>query len=56
VPALIFDLDNCLMSAEEPGADLFAPAFDAIAAANDGSVPAALMQQAFSDIWIHAYD
>lgn len=54
--AVIFDLDNCLAPAEQIGVDLFRPAFDAIAAANDGSVSAEAMQQAFSDIWVHAFD
>lgn len=56
MPAVIFDLDNCLMPANEVDAGLFAPAFEAIVAANDGSVPADVMQMAFADIWIHAYD
>lgn len=56
MPAVIFDLDNCLMPASEVDAGLFAPAFEAIAAANDGSVAAEAMQKAFADIWLHAYD
>lgn len=54
--AVIFDLDNCLAPADEVGADFFRPAFDAIAAANDGSVPADAMRQALSDVWFHAFD
>ena len=38
--AIIFDLDSCLAAADE-GEQLFAPAFAAIRAANDGSVPEA---------------
>ena len=37
--AIIFDLDSCLAAADEVGEQLFAPAFAAIRAANDGSVP-----------------
>jgi FMN phosphatase YigB (HAD superfamily) len=54
--AIIFDLDNCLAPADQIGADLFEPAFEAIAAANDGSVPEEAIQEAFSNIWIHAFD
>ena len=32
----IFDLDSCLAAADEVGEQLFAPAFAAIRAANDG--------------------
>ena len=37
--AIIFDLDSCLAAADEVGEPLFAPAFAAIRAANNGSVP-----------------
>lgn len=54
--AIIFDLDNCLSAADEVGRDLYQPAFDAIRAANDGSVSAASLDRAFVDIWIHPFD
>ena len=34
--AIIFDLDSCLAAADEVGEQLFAPAFAAIRAANEG--------------------
>jgi putative hydrolase of the HAD superfamily len=37
--AIIFDVDSCLAAADEVGEQLFAPAFAAIRAANDGSIP-----------------
>jgi len=54
--AVIFDLDNCLAPADEVGKELYAPAFDAIRAANRGSVPADMLDKAFTDIWSHAFD
>lgn len=56
LPAVIFDLDNCLAPADEVGVEFFKPAFDAIATANDGGLSAEAMQQAFCDIWFHAFD
>jgi len=35
--AVIFDLDSCLSAAAEPGQQLFAPAFEAMARANQGT-------------------
>lgn len=52
IRAVIFDLDNCLAAADEPGATLFAPAFDAIRAANNGQ----LSEAAIADCWRHALD
>jgi putative hydrolase of the HAD superfamily len=54
--AVIFDLDNCLCPADEVGEDLFAPAFAAIRAANDGSVTTSALTAAFDAMWRHAYD
>ena len=34
--AIIFDLDSCLAAADEVGEQVFAPAFAAIRAANEG--------------------
>jgi putative hydrolase of the HAD superfamily len=35
---IIFDMDNCLAAADEVGAQLFEPAFDAIRTANRGTL------------------
>ena len=49
--AIIFDLDSCLAAADEVGEQLFAPAFAAIRAANDGSVPDEQLRAAFAECW-----
>lgn len=49
--AIIFDLDSCLAAADEVGEQLFAPAFAAIRAANDGSVPEEKLRAAFAECW-----
>jgi len=49
--AIIFDLDSCLAVADEVGEQLFAPAFAAIRAANDGSVPQEKSRAAFAECW-----
>jgi FMN phosphatase YigB (HAD superfamily) len=54
--AIIFDLDSCLSPADEPGQQLFAPAFDAIASANRGSHSASVLQNAFADMWRLPFD
>ena len=54
--AIIFDLDSCLSPADEPGQQLFAPAFDAIAAADRGSRSASVLQNAFEDMWRLPFD
>jgi putative hydrolase of the HAD superfamily len=54
--AIIFDLDSCLAAADEVGDLLFAPAFAAIRAANDGSVQEATLQVAFAECWRVAFD
>jgi FMN phosphatase YigB (HAD superfamily) len=54
--AIIFDLDSCLSPADEPGQQLFAPAFDAIANANRGSHSASVLQNAFADMWRLPFD
>ena len=54
--AVILDLDNCICDAREPGADLFAPAFDAICRANDGHVPDDRLQAAFGECWFTSFD
>jgi hypothetical protein len=54
--AAIFDFDNCLAPANEPGEALYKHVFDAIRCANVGSHSEAQLQLAFSDIWFHALD
>jgi putative hydrolase of the HAD superfamily len=54
--AIIFDLDSCLSPADEPGQQLFAPAFDAIANTNRGSHSASVLQNAFADMWRLPFD
>ena len=54
--AIIFDLDSCLAAADEVGEQLFAPAFAAIRAANDGSVPEEKLRTAFAECWRVAFD
>lgn len=54
--AIILDLDNCLADSREPGEELFAPAFDAIAAANEGHVPQARLREAFEECWYTSFD
>jgi putative hydrolase of the HAD superfamily len=56
VAAVIFDLDNCLAAADEAGEALFAPAFDAIRAANRGHLAEDELSAAFADMWRHALD
>ena len=54
--AVILDLDNCLAAADEAGEALFAPAFDAIRAANRGRLSNEALDAAFADMWRHALD
>lgn len=54
--AIIFDLDSCLAAANEVGDQLFAPAFAAIRAANDGAVTDAALRGAFAECWRCPFD
>jgi putative hydrolase of the HAD superfamily len=54
--ALIFDLDNCLAAANEPGEQVFAPAFNAIRQANQGTLSEETLNQALADCWRHPLD
>ena len=54
--AIIFDLDNCLAAADEPGQQLLEPLFDAVRAANDDTLSPAALDAAFRDCWFHAFD
>jgi len=54
--AIIFDLDSCLAAADEVGQQLFALAFAAIRAANNGTVSEEKLEAAFSECWRVAFD
>jgi FMN phosphatase YigB (HAD superfamily) len=56
VRAIIFDLDNCLAAADEPGEQLLEPVFAAIRGANDGALSESELDAAFRDCWVHAFD
>src|SRR5690242_10243232 len=56
VRAIIFDLDNCLAAANEPGAQLLEPVFAAVRKANDGALTEPELDAAFRDCWLHAFD
>lgn len=56
IKAIIFDLDSCLAAANEAGDHLYAPAFAAIRAANDGSVSESTLSAAFDECWRCAFD
>jgi putative hydrolase of the HAD superfamily len=56
IRAIVFDLDNCLAAADEAGEALFAPAFDAMRAANKGRLSDEKLAAAFADSWRHALD
>lgn len=51
IKAIIFDFDNCLISAREVGETLFDPAFEAIRQANRGILSEAALRAAFADCW-----
>src|SRR5579859_6423934 len=53
---IIFDLDSCLSPADEPGQQLFAPAFDSITKASQGSHSSSILQKAFADMWRLPFD
>lgn len=56
IKAIIFDLDNCLSAADEPGSALLEPVFDAIRQANRGTLPNDMLETALADCWYHALD
>jgi len=56
IQATIFDLDSCLSPADEPGQELFGPAFEAIRRASQGSHSAETLQAAFTDMWRLPFD
>jgi HAD superfamily hydrolase (TIGR01549 family) len=54
--AIIFDLDNCLAAADEPGEQLLEPVFAAVSATNHGALSDMALDAAFRDCWFHAFD
>jgi FMN phosphatase YigB (HAD superfamily) len=56
VRAIIFDLDNCLSAADEPGKGLMEPVFDAIRRANHGRLSDEALAEAFADCWRQPLD
>ena len=56
IRAIIFDLDNCLSAADEPGKGLLEPVFDAIRRVNHGRLSNEALADAFSDCWRHPLD
>ena len=56
IRAIIFDLDNCLSGADEPGKGLLEPVFDAIRRVNHGRLSDEALAEAFSDCWRHPLD
>lgn len=56
IKAAIFDLDNCLAAANEPGEQLYAPAFVAIRRANRGRLSEKELEAAFANVWRHPLD
>ena len=56
IRAIIFDLDNCLSAADEPGRELLDPVFDAIRQVNHGLLSDEALAEAFSDFWRHPLD
>jgi putative hydrolase of the HAD superfamily len=51
IRAIIFDLDNCLAVADEPGPQILAPTFEAIRQANHGTLSEDTLERAFSECW-----
>ena len=56
IRAIIFDLDNCLSAADEPGKGLLGPVFDAIRRVNRGRLSDEALAEAFADCWRHPLD
>lgn len=56
IKAIIFDLDNCLSAADEPGTALLEPVFAAIRQVNRDTLPDEALEAALTDCWYHALD
>jgi FMN phosphatase YigB (HAD superfamily) len=53
---VIFDLDSCLAAGDEPGPDLYEPAFRAIREANRGHISEAILASALQACWQLPFD
>src|SRR5437870_5122767 len=56
IKAIIFDLDNCLAAADEPGRLVLDPTFAAIRRANHGTLPEEALEHALNECWRHSLD
>ncbi|HXJ58820.1 MAG TPA: HAD family hydrolase [Verrucomicrobiae bacterium] len=56
IQAVIFDLDNCLSAADEPGQDLLEPVFHAIRQSNHGQLSEEALKAVYFDCWRHPLD
>jgi putative hydrolase of the HAD superfamily len=56
IRAVIFDLDSCLSAADEIGASLLEPIFEAVRRASAGAYPEDVMARAFAECWRFAFD
>lgn len=56
IRGIIFDLDNCLAAANEPGEALYAEAFAAMRTENRGRLTERELEAAFADMWRHPLD
>ena len=56
IKAIIFDLDNCLSAADEPGRELLAPVFHAIQRHHHGQFSAEALAEIRFDCWRHPLD
>jgi FMN phosphatase YigB (HAD superfamily) len=56
IQAIFFDLDNCLSAADEVGAGLLEPVFEAVKNANAGALSNEVMRAAFHACWRFPFD
>jgi putative hydrolase of the HAD superfamily len=56
IRAIIFDLDNCLSAADEPGQQLLEPVFAAIRGQNHGRLSGESLEKVYFDCWRHPLD
>mgnify|MGYP001400278215 CR=1 FL=1 len=56
IRGIIFDLDNCLAAADEPGEALYAAAFAAMRRESGGRLTERELAAAFADVWRHPLD
>jgi putative hydrolase of the HAD superfamily len=56
IKAILFDLDNCLSAADEPGSQLLEPVFEAIRRENQGRFSEEALSAIYFDCWRHPLD